>query len=380
MSTATLTTAPSDPNMSHGDGGKRFGGKRPAGSVRERQVNDFTELAKNVRNAGLMERQAGWYIRRMIRLGLGFAVTAAAFVLIGQSWWQLAVAVVFAVLGGQAAFLAHDAAHRQIFASGRKNEWAGRIVGNLFVGMSYGWWMHKHGRHHANPNKIGKDGDIKAGPIAFTPEDAAKRTKGVAKWVVQHQGWFFFPLLTLVALGLSIDSYKRLFSREKVSHRYVELALLTIRFAGVPVAAILYLGPTMGLVFAAVQLGVLGLYMGASFAPNHKGMPIVPKDVSIDFLRRQTLMSRNISGGSLVDWGMGGLNFQIEHHLFPSMPSNNLKLVQPMVREYCAEKKIKYTETTFLQSHAIVVRYLNRVGLGERDPFDCPITAQLRSR
>ena len=96
--------------------------------------------------------------------------------------------------------------------------------------------------------------------------------------------------------------------------------------------------------FFCVQMAVFGLCLGGSFAPNHKGMPIVPPTMKIDFLRRQVLMSRNVRGGPFVDFAMGGLNYQIEHHLFPSMPRPNLKRVQPIVREYCAEHEVTYAE------------------------------------
>jgi len=76
---------------------------------------------------------------------------------------------------------------------------------------------------------------------------------------------------------------------------------------------------------------------------------------------------------------MGGLNYQIEHHLFPSMPRPSLRKVQPIVREFCASRGIAYTETSLLGTYGIVVRYLNKVGLAARDPFQCPITAELRS-
>jgi len=122
-----------------------------------------------------------------------------------------------------------------------------------------------------------------------------------------------------------------------------------------------------------VQLAVFGLYMGASFAPNHKGMPVLPKDSKVDFLRRQVLTSRNIRGGWYMNIFMGGLNYQIEHHLFPSMPRPHLKRAREITKEYCQSKNILYTEANVLESYAIVIAYLNRVGLSAGgDPFDCP--------
>jgi fatty acid desaturase len=75
---------------------------------------------------------------------------------------------------------------------------------------------------------------------------------------------------------------------------------------------------------------------------------------------------------------MGGLNYQVEHHLFPSMPRPNLKRAQPLVRDFCARHGVRYTETSLLGSYATVVRYLNQVGLAERDPFSCPLVRQYR--
>jgi fatty acid desaturase len=76
---------------------------------------------------------------------------------------------------------------------------------------------------------------------------------------------------------------------------------------------------------------------------------------------------------------MGGLNYQIEHHLFPSMPRPNLKKAQPLVRAHCAKHGISYTETSLTGSYRQVIRYLNRVGIAERDPFTCPLVASVRN-
>ena len=115
--------------------------------------------------------------------------------------------------------------------------------------------------------------------------------------------------------------------------------------------------------------------MGASFAPNHKGMPIVPADAKMDFLSKQVLTSRNITGRWTTPL-MGGLNHQVEHHLFPSMARPHLGRARDIVREHCKSLDILYTETTLVDSYGIVVRYLNRVGLAARDPFDCPAAGE----
>ena len=124
----------------------------------------------------------------------------------------------------------------------------------------------------------------------------------------------------------------------------------------------------MAVAFFFVQMAVFGLCLGGSFAPSHKGMPIVPRDMKIDFLRRQVMMSRNVRGGLLVEIAMGGLNFQIEHHLFPSMPRPNLRLVQPIVRAYCAEQDLGYAEAGLFESYGIVIDYLNNVGSARPRP------------
>lgn len=339
----------------------------------------FFELNQRVKDAGLLDRRLGWYAGRAAVLAVAFAGAFALLVTIGQSPWQLAVAVLFGVLFTQAAFLGHDAAHQQIFASGRHNQWASRIVGNLVVGLSHGWWARKHGRHHANPNTLGKDGDVATGAIVFDPRDVPER-RGFVGWVTRHQGWLFFPMLTLEGLALHITAVQTVLRDPRLRHRRIEASLLAIRLIGFPVVLVAVLGPAWGAVFLAVQLMVFGVYMGASFAPNHKGMPILGERDTLDFLRRQVLTSRNIKGGRAMTWAMGGLNHQIEHHVFPRMPSVNLRRARPIVRDFCAEHGLVYTETGLFASYRIVVRYLNRVGMGHADPFDCPIVAQYRPR
>ena len=351
----------------------------PSRGRADRQISVYAELSRSVKDAGLLNRRRGWYSARIGLTVAAFAGIWVAVALLGDTWWQLALAVALAVVTAQFGFLGHDTAHRQAFGAHRTNEWAARILSCGFAGLSYGWWMGKHNKHHNAPNQVGKDPDIAGdGPLAFVPADARART-GFSAWFTKRQGWAFFPLLTLEGLGLFVAGVQTLVQNKQMPHRRLELGLIAGRMAAIAGVLFLLLPPGLAGAFFGVQLAVFGVLLGASFAPNHKGMPLVPENEKVDFLRRQVLMSRNIRGGVVTDFFMGGLNYQIEHHLFPSMPRPNLRKVQPMVRAFCAENRITYTETSLLGSYAIVVRYLNRVGLAERDPFTCPLVRQYRA-
>ncbi len=351
---------------------------KPSGMPSGSPTSAFTDLARIIKDAGLMHRRYGYYWTKLISVPFAFAAAIALFIWIGDTWWQMLSAVGFAVLFTQTAFLGHDAAHRQIFRSGKWNDWTSLILGG-FVGMSYGWWQHKHTRHHANPNQIDVDPDIDLPVVAFTPEQAARDRAAFLRWVIGHQGYFFFPILLLEGLSLHASSVHRVFARNPLPHRSVEVAFLAVRIIGFLTLVFLVLSPDKAAVFLAIQLGLFGFYMGMAFAPNHKGMPLGPKDMKLDFLRRHVLMSRNIRGNRVIDIAMGGLNYQIEHHLFPSMPRPHLRRAAPIVQAYCRDHRIPYTQTTLLRSYVIVFHYINRVGLGERDPFECPLMMQRAS-
>lgn len=342
-------------------------------------TSEFTELAAIVRDSGLLRRRYGYYWTRLIGAPVLVLASIAVFVLIGDSWWQLLTAVGFAVLFTQIAFLGHDAAHRQIFRSGRWNDWVCLLIGDLLVGMSYGWWQHKHTRHHAAPNQLGADPDLQLPVIAVTPRPGGRARSAPVRWTLAHQGIFFFPVLLLEGLSLHASSVRRVLARERMPHRCVEAVFLGVRLLGWPALVLAVLPPGKAAVFLAVQLGVFGLYMGSSFAPNHKGMPLVPKGLRLDFLRRQVLMSRNIRGNVLLDAVMGGLNYQIEHHLFPSMPRPHLRRAAPLISAYCAAHGVTYTRVGLWASYGIVLRHINRVGLGDTDPFECPLVQQRSS-
>ncbi|QBR74681.1 fatty acid desaturase family protein [Microbacterium sediminis] len=340
-------------------------------------AQSYSQVSKVVRETGLLRRARWFYGVVGLVLALGFGGAITGFVLLGDSWFQLLIAAALGILFTQVAFLAHEAAHRQILASGPANDRLGRVLAAGIVGISLSWWDSKHSRHHANPNRVDKDPDIAVDTISFLEEDA-RTARGLRRAITRRQGWLFFPLLALEGLNLHAQGVKHLMQRAPVKHRWTELGLIAARFAALLVPLFLVLPLGMAFAFLGVQLAVFGVYMGASFAPNHKGMPIIAPDAKLDFFSKQVRTSRNITGGWWATALMGGLNYQVEHHLFPSMARPHLARASEIVRDYCAANNVPYTETTLVRSYAIVIDYLNRVGLAARDPFDCPAAAQLR--
>ncbi len=350
-----------------------FPSRRPAA-----HLNGFSELLRQAKDAGLMRRTYGYYWTRFAAAAVALGSVFTGVVLLGDSWLQLLLAAVLGLILAQLGFLGHEASHRQIFRSAAWNDWSGRVLSAFFAGISHGWWMNKHSRHHANPNKLDSDPDIRSGAVAFSDEAAAAR-KGIGARLVRGQGWFFLPLLTLEGLSLHVSSFRHLLARRPVKHRYTELTFMLVRFIGYLAVLFWLLPPGMAFAFVGVQVGVFGFLLGGAFAPNHIAMPLVPREVKVDFLRRQVLMSRNITGGPVVRFLMGGLDLQIEHHLFPGMARPYLRQASELVRRHCAENDIVYTETTLVQSYGQILRYLNDVGLGaRRGTFTCPMVAELR--
>jgi fatty acid desaturase len=321
--------------------------------------SDFAALKGRIKEAGLLDRQTAFYLRSILAKTAALAASLAVFVVFRTDpAVLLADAIVLAVVFGQLGFQLHDAGHHQMFKTGRWNVVVGLVTGNLLLGLSYSWWVDKHNRHHANPNHIEMDPDIGPGVISYS-EEQALASRGIRRFVAKRQAALFFPLL--LGLGWAMHWKGTTFLwRERSRYRRLEVTLLALHvvlFLGFFIAL---LGPWWGLAIVVIQQSAVGFYMASVFAPNHKGMPQVTG--KLDFLRRQVLTSRNVRPGRLTDRWYGGLNYQIEHHLFPTMSRNRVARAQEIVRQFCDERGIPYVETSILQSYREILAFLDEVG------------------
>ena len=323
-------------------------------------VNHYAELKQRIKEQGLLQKTIARYVTRIVVVQLLFVASLATLVLVHLFWVQCLNALLLAFITAQMGFIGHDAGHRQIFDSVKKNNFVGLAVGNLQVGMSFAWWLDKHNAHHARPNEIDSDPDIAVPIIAFTREDALTK-RGFARFVTKHQAWFFFPILMFVALDLHLSSIKYLLSKD-AKHPWREALLLGVYYAWYLGIIFATLPLWQGVIFIVIHQAATGLYLGSVFAPNHKGMLITEHDSQLDFLRRQVLTARNVHKHWFTDYWYGGLNYQIEHHLFPTMPRRHLAQAQRTIRAFCQEHAIAYHETSCLRSYREILTSLSEVG------------------
>ncbi len=328
---------------------------------------DYADLRRQARAAGLLEPALGYYWS-MVALVAGLCAAGFALIALWPGPGDVLAVFVLALTLVQGGFVGHDAGHNQVFEKTRHNRLLGLLTFTLFLGASFEFWTRKHNRHHSRTNEAGEDPDITGQFFAFTPEQAAER-KGLMRWIVRNQGSLFFLLTTMATVGFRVDAWRTSLGNLDEAYGRRELAALVVNVCLWFVLPSLVFGPVHWLLlFVAVHM-VAGVYMTSVFAPNHKGMPLIAGKRP-SFLVQQVATSRNVHGPGalgqhLVDFLYGGLNYQIEHHLFPTMPRCRLGTSERLVKEYCASIGLSHEETGVIDSFRHVLGALNAAGRGE---------------
>jgi fatty acid desaturase len=346
-------------------------GENPApspvqGSAPHFRNNQYAQLKRLIKQNGLLDRQPTYYAGKTVFTLSLLAVSMALLFVLGDTWSQLLNAAYLAFVFVQISLLSHDFGHRQFtFHSSRNNDWLTLIFGNFLLGLSRQWWIDKHNEHHGHPNQMDLDPDVDIPLLAFEEEQALEK-RGFARSVVKYQAALIFPLSLLQAISMLRSSIEFL-AAKKAKSTLVEALMICAHFALYFGLLFSVLEPLQALLFIAVHRGLFGTYMVSIFAPNHKAMPLLERDSKVDFLRRQVLTSRNVIAHPITDFWYGGLNYQIEHHLFPRLPRNKLREAQPIIRGFCRDHCIAYHETSVLQSYKEILQHLHEVGAPLRE-------------
>ena len=323
--------------------------------------SEYVELKRRIQASGLMQKQPRYYLITIAANLLMLAVSLALFTVAHATWALILNAIFLGVVFGQMAYILHDSGHRQIFAAGWKNRLLALVHGNLLLGVSHSWWTDKHNDHHANPNHIDEDPEIDIPIVAYTT-DQAIASRGLARLLMPYQAFWFFPLMCLVA-PMWYSSSIRWLRTQRPQHHRAEIALFALHWVVYLALPIWAFGLGTALLIIAIHQAATGLYLASAFASNHKGMEYLePGEHDLGFLRAQVVTSRNVRSGPIADWWYGGLNYQIEHHLFPTLPRNRLRAAQRIIRAYCREIGVPYHETSAAGSYREILAYLHAVG------------------
>jgi fatty acid desaturase len=323
------------------------------------RTNHYPELRRIIKEQGLLDKQPRYYYYKILSTLALLALSITLLVVVDNFWLQLANAAFLAFVFGQIGYLGHDAGHRGVFRSIRGNEILG-LGASFLIGLSRTWWISQHNQHHSTPNDLEQDPHTTLPFLAFSQESARSKSRFM-RFVVGYQAFYFVPLLLLEGLGIRLASIQFMVRRQKAKYLLFEPLLMILHFILYFGLLVYFLSPWQVLGFVLVHQGLFGLYYGLVFAPNHKGMLILDKNNPLDFLRTQVLTTRNVKPGFITDFWYGGLNYQIEHHLFPLMPRNQLGKARKIVKAFCQRHDIVYYETGTLKSYREILSYLHQV-------------------
>ena len=321
----------------------------------------YAELKRRVKEAGLLEPQPLYYSLK-IAFTVSLAIPGIVVLLITRNLGlQLLDALYLAFVFAQISFIGHDVGHRQVLRPGPACTVLELVCGNLLVGVSSSWWMTKHNQHHSHPNRTDFDPDVMLPVIAFS----LRRAHGMnwAQRLMVRNQHVLYPFLTLLECVVLRVSSVQFLAMGRGRRWLLELALMAFHLGLYAWLIFHQFGVNPGIAFVVVHQMAFGFYMGSVFAPNHKGMLVIEDDRNFDFLLEQVLTSRNVSPSPIADFVYGGLNYQIEHHLFPSMARNQLGKAQVLVRQFCDERSIPYHQTGVIRSYREIFSSLRSVGV-----------------
>ncbi|NDJ52729.1 MAG: acyl-CoA desaturase [Chloroflexi bacterium] len=319
----------------------------------------FADLKRLIKEAGLLDRQPTYYALKITITFAMLGLSIALLFVFDHFLLHMLNAAFMAFVFVQFGLLAHDAAHVGIFRKPRQNYLTFLVFGNLIVGLDLAYWLDNHNAHHAHPNETEHDPNVNFPLLAFSEDQAAKLT-GVLRELVKVQAYYFYLLQTLVAFAVMADGF-RVSLTKQARYPFWQPTLLVVHHVIHIGLVVIALGPGLAVPFLLVQYVLMGIYLAMVFAPNHKGMPILDEPVEITFMHQQIMTARNVYGNPVNDFVFGGLNYQIEHHLFPPMPRNQLRHAQPIIKAFCAQNGIPYEETSAYKSYWEVLLSLDEI-------------------
>jgi len=322
-------------------------------------LNDFRQLTNDLQKEGFFDPAPLHIAYRIAEL---FVMHVLAFWLIYQGY-ALPGLTVLGIVCGRCGWLMHEGGHYSLTGHIPTDKMLQVVCYGVGCGMSGSWWRNQHNKHHSMPQKVGHDVDLNTLPLVAFTSKIVKRCGVPMKYWLRFQA-YMFPVITtlLVALGWQFYLHPRHVLRTKnvpeilsLVARYVAWTLLITRPYGLAVSAAFYL----------IHTWIAANYIFINFAVSHTHLPVVPKeDTQVDWVRYAAVHTMNAKSGpfNFIDWWMSYLNFQIEHHLFPSMPQFRHPIVSKRVRALFEKHGLVYDSRSYADAMVATFKNLDKVG------------------
>lgn len=346
-------------------------------NVDDEYVKDVLEMRKSVQALRLFDSSKLYYLYKILT-NVTICAISVAIALNFTSWFAMVLSgFVMALFWQQCGWLAHDFLHHQVFLHRGINNLFGLVIGNVFQGFSVSWWKNKHNHHHAVPNVTdapsGGDPDISTTPILFWSEKIVEGEDlhTLPRWMLKYQGILYFPILCMARLSWVMQSL--LYQVPKPNPFVTSISLYCAEVAGLAlhhglfvrlvVRIASYSSWEKALAFVCCSQAFGGVLLGVVFAVGHNAMDVLTEKEmkSVDFVRLQVRTTRNVTPSWFSDWFTGGLNYQVEHHIFPTIPRHHLPAVARILQQFCLKHSIPYTSESLIEGNKAVHEVLRTV-------------------
>lgn len=350
-------------------------GPRKTKKSDESYIADVAKMRQTMQSMRLFESSKWYYTAKTVST-TAICLLAVA-ILLAAPGSHLAVclaAVTLAVFWQQCGWLAHDFLHHQVFFNRGLNNIAGLIIGNLYQGFSVNWWKSKHNHHHAVPNVTdapsGGDPDIATMPILFWSEKLieGEDLHRFPKWMLKNQSVLYWPILCMARISWLIQSIQHQIAPV---NPYVTSMLMYISEVSILIthhALYLYLVSfiktwPLVVMFVIISQSLGGLLIGVVFTVGHNAMEVFTEEElrATDFVNLQVRSTRDVDPHWFTDWFCGGLNYQVEHHIWPTIPRHNLPRAAVFLKQFCEKHSIPYSSAGLIEGNRQVCKLISKL-------------------
>ncbi len=306
------------------------------------------------------EIEARGYTRKATLPILLHLVAAVAVTLAGcfMTWmplpWPLrALGAVIAVLGMiTVGTNSHTSSHRGTSDRQWLNEGLTFFGYPVFLGLAATSWWHRHVvMHHPAPNVVGVDGDSDLFPWFALTRDEIDQTSGWQRFYFDKLQFWVFPFALLAnSFNMQVNGWRHVARclrdpARRTRHHFIDVGCLVAHYAlwfGVP---LMFFSWQVVVLSYVARMALMSYAMYAMLAPGHypaEAARLKADHRKADFVVLQAASSVNFEGGILASMTASGLQYQVEHHLFPTLSHVYYPKVAPMVREFCARHQLPY--------------------------------------